>query len=244
MKVLAVIPARLQSTRLPEKPLADIHGKPMIQWVYERAAKATKINDVVVATDDERVGKVVRAFGGKVVMTSTQIHSGTDRVAAVAKEIEADIYVNVQGDEPMMSPIAIDRAVELVSSGRFSMGTVMTPIKNASTLATRNMVKVIADKQGRAIYFSRLPIPYGRKEGPDAGEGFVCRRHVGLYVYTRETLKRFSSLPPSALEQCEMLEQLRALEDGIAIGITEVDFDSMEVNTPEELEQVRKLLQP
>jgi 3-deoxy-D-manno-octulosonate cytidylyltransferase len=242
MRALAVIPARYGSTRLPAKPLADIHGKPMIQWVYERAKKAKSISQVIVATDDHRVADVVRSFGGEVMMTSPDIQSGTDRVAAVADQIKADVYVNVQGDEPLMIAEAIDQAVELITSGKFTMGTIMTPMKDPSDLTNLAVVKVIADKTGRSLYYSRHPIPYSRGEAPGTNGNFVCRRHVGLYTYTPETLFRIRSLPVSALEKAEMLEQLRAMEDGIAIGISELDFLSIGVDTPEELEKVRTLL--
>ena len=214
----------------------------MIQWVYERTCRASGIDQTVVATDDERVAAVVRRFGGEVAMTSPDIRSGTDRVSAVADEIEADIYVNVQGDEPLIEPDAIEKGVELVASGRFPIGTVMTPLKSHAELQDSSVVKVIADRNDRAIYFSRLPIPYSRGPLPEAGYPFVCMRHVGLYIYTREALKAFSSIPPGALEQAEVLEQLRALEHGISIGITEVDFTSIGVDTPEDLEKVRKIL--
>jgi 3-deoxy-manno-octulosonate cytidylyltransferase (CMP-KDO synthetase) len=242
MTVIAVIPARYASTRLPAKILADIHGKPMIQWVYERTKKARGVDEVYVATDDERIKAAVEKFGGKAIMTSTELQSGTDRVAAVADQVDGDIFVNVQGDEPMMDPRAIEEAVELVRSGRFPMSTVMTPLRAEAELNEPSVVKVIADRLGRAIYFSRHPIPYSRGPKPEAGSPFVSKRHVGLYVYDRTTLMRFRSLPVSALEKAEVLEQLRALADGIAIGITEVDFLSIGVDTPEDLERVRQAL--
>jgi 3-deoxy-manno-octulosonate cytidylyltransferase (CMP-KDO synthetase) len=241
-RVVAVIPSRFASTRLPGKPLSDIHGKPMVQWVYERARAARGLDAVIVATDDERVASAVRKFGGQVAMTAPELPSGTDRVAAVAAKHAADIYVNIQGDEPLMDPRAIEAAVELVRSGRFPMATVMTPLRSAEELANPAVVKVIADRTGRALYFSRHPIPYSRQAAPGPGEPFACRRHVGLYVYARETLRRLTQLPPSPLERGESLEQLRAMEDGIPIGIAEVDFVSIGVDTPEELEKVRRHL--
>ncbi len=237
-----VIPARYASTRLPAKPLADIHGKPMIQWVYERAKKARGIQATYVATDDDRIADVVKKFGGEVVMTSPEITSGTERVAAVADQVPAAIYINVQGDEPLIEPLAIEKALELVSSGRFPIGTAMTPLKTQAELADPAVVKVIADRNDRAIYFSRLPIPYSRGPLPVAGEPFACKRHVGLYVYAHEALMRFRALPSSLFEKAEVLEQLRALENGMPIGIAEVDFTSIGVDTPEELEKVRKIL--
>jgi 3-deoxy-manno-octulosonate cytidylyltransferase (CMP-KDO synthetase) len=242
MRVVAVIPARFGASRLPGKPLSEIHGKPMIQWVHERARAAQCLSEVVVATDDERIASVVRGFGGKAVMTSPDINSGTDRVAAVARELPADVYVNVQGDEPMMVSEAIEKAVALVTSGRFPMATVMTPMRDVEDLSNLAVVKVVADRNGRAMWFSRFPIPYSRVSRPAPGEEFVCRRHVGLYVYTRETLARITSLAQTALERAESLEQLRAMQDGIPIGITEVDFLSIGVDTPEELEKVRRLM--
>lgn len=245
-RVITVIPARYGSTRLPAKPLADINGKPMIQWVYERARQARGVSRTVVATDDERIAAVVRGFGGEAILTSTEIASGTDRVAAVADQVEGDIFVNVQGDEPLIVQEAIEKGVELVASGRFPMATVMTPLRDTRELHEPSVVKVIADRNGRAIYFSRHPIPYSRGPEPrpsQTGEvAYVCFRHVGLYVYTRETLMRFRDLPPSDLEKAEVLEQLRALADGIPIGIAEVRFTSIGVDTPEDLEQVRKVL--
>ncbi|MFN7685425.1 MAG: 3-deoxy-manno-octulosonate cytidylyltransferase [Oligoflexia bacterium] len=243
MQVATVIPARFAAQRLPGKPLADILGKPMIQHVYERAARARGVRITGVATDDERIGSAVRSFGGTVWMTSADLQSGTDRVAAVAlQHPEIDIFVNVQGDEPLMDPRAIEAGVALVASGKFEMATVMTPMRDAADLSNPAVVKVIADDQQKAIYFSRHPIPYSRRASPDPGESFACRRHVGLYVYRRETLIRFSRLPPCAMERAESLEQLRALQAGIAIGIAEIDFTSIGVDTPEELEKVRTIL--
>lgn len=254
-QVVVVIPARYGSTRLPAKPLADIHGKPMIQWVYERTRQARGVTSVYVATDDERIADAVKKFGGNAVMTSPEIKSGTDRVWAVAQEVTPQgsdaIFVNVQGDEPLITPEAVEAGVELVASGRFPMGTVMVPLRDPphgeEELKSLDVVKVIADHAGRSIYFSRYPIPYSRGAHPSAGQPpqgqpWICRRHVGLYVYTRETLRRFSELPQSALELAESLEQLRALDAGIPIGIAEVDFTSIGVDTPGDLEQVRKIL--
>ena len=243
--VIVVIPARYGSTRLPAKPLADIHGKPMVQRVYEQAKKARGVDRVVVATDDERIAQVVGGFGGECLMTSPDLNSGTDRVAAVADQIEGEIFVNLQGDEPLMDPQAMDKAIELVRSGRFSIGTVMVPLRTQAELNDPSVVKVIVDRQDRAIYFSRLPIPYSRGPLPDVASArgeFFCRRHVGLYVYQREALMRFRGLPASQLEKGEVLEQLRALENGMAIGVVESDFVSLGVDTPEDLEKVRQFL--
>jgi 3-deoxy-manno-octulosonate cytidylyltransferase (CMP-KDO synthetase) len=217
----------------------------MIQWVYERALKARSLSRVLIATDDERVRQVALKFvraPEDVQLTGPELASGTDRVAAVADRFPAEVYVNVQGDEPMLDPLAVDRSVELVTSGRFPMGTASSPLNSLAELDAQAVVKVLTDKSGRALYFSRHPIPYSRGPRPPEGGPFVCRRHLGLYVYTRDTLLRFRSLPASRLEQAEVLEQLRALQDGIAIGVAEVDSVSPGVDTPEDLENVRRLL--
>ena len=240
--VVAVIPARLGSTRLHAKPLVDINGKTMIQWVYERTRQAQGIDRTLVATDDQSIVDVVHQFGGEAILTSKKINSGTDRVAAVADQVPAAIYINVQGDEPLMEPKAIEAGLELVRSSRFPMATVMTSLHSADELRDPSVVKVIADQNDRAIYFSRHPIPYSRGPEPAAGEAFVCRRHVGLYIYTRETLLKFRSLPPSPIEKAEVLEQLRAIENGIPIGITQIEFRSIGVDTAADLEWVRKIL--
>jgi 3-deoxy-manno-octulosonate cytidylyltransferase (CMP-KDO synthetase) len=240
--VIAVIPARFASTRFPGKPLVDIHGKPMIQHVYERAKRVRGVDRVIVATDDARIESAVRGFGGEVVMTSPDLPSGTDRMAAVADQVEAAVYINVQGDEPMIDPRAIEKALELVWSGRFGLATAMTRLKSEEELADPSVVKVIADRNDRAIYFSRFALPYSRGAKPASMSDSVSMRHVGIYVFDRATLMRFRALPPSPLEQAEMLEQLRALADGIAIGVTEVEFTSIGVDTPADLEKVRAVL--
>lgn len=247
-KVIAVIPARYASTRLPAKPLADINGKPMIQWVFDRVKKCRVVDEVIVATDDSRILEKVKSFGGQCLMTSDQCQSGTDRVAEVARKIPGDIFINVQGDEPLMSPQAIEFTVDLVTSGRFKMATVATPIQGPEDLSDLSVVKVLVDSAGRAIYFSRLPIPYTRLPAPTArhSEGksspYLCKRHVGLYVYNRDTLEQFANWPITDLERSESLEQLRALHHGLPIGVADCDFLSIGVDTPEDLEKVRGLL--
>lgn len=216
----------------------------MVQWVWESASRARLATETVVATDDERIARVVHEFGGVAVLTSGELVSGTDRVAAVARERPADIYVNVQGDEPMIQPEGIDRAIELVASGKFSMSTLMTRLKTVQELNEPSVVKVIPDHQDRAIYFSRFAIPYSREnpsEKPTASP-FICYRHIGLYVYNKETLLRLQALPPTPMEKAESLEQLRALYNGISIGCAEVQFTSIGVDTPEDLEKVRLVL--
>lgn len=243
MKIIAVIPARYAATRLPGKPLADILGKPMVQWVYERAAKARGIDAVYVATDDARIETAVRAFGGNCLLTSPDLQSGTDRVAAVADEVPGDIFLNVQGDEPLIEPLTIEKTLELVRSGKFPLGSAMTPLKSREELENRSVVKVLTDCDDRAIYFSRFPIPYGRMEPPDSAREYVPFRHLGLYVYRRETLEKFRALPPCPLEKAESLEQLRALYHGIPIGLATVESRSIGVDTPEDLAAIRTLAQ-
>ena len=242
MMVVAVIPARYGSTRLPAKPLADICGKSMIQWVYEKTKQSKLCQRVVVATDDERIASAVRAFGGEVVMTSVDLQSGTDRMAAVARLIPGDIFVNVQGDEPLIEATSIDQAIQPVIDGKFSLTSLRVPIQSLEDLQNKNVVKVIVDDENRALYFSRFPIPYTRIEPEQAHVPFLCSRHVGIYVYRRETLLKVSALPPSDLERAESLEQLRAMKAGIAIGVFETEMECVGVDTAEDLEKVRRIL--
>jgi 3-deoxy-manno-octulosonate cytidylyltransferase (CMP-KDO synthetase) len=245
MAVVAIIPARYGSTRLPGKPLARIGGKPMIQRVYESAAKVKGLDRVLVAADDRRVEETVRGFGGEVMMTSKNHASGTDRLAEVARQIKADWFVNVQGDLPFIQPETIARAVRpLLRNRSIPMGTVATPILDEEEWRNPNVVKVLTDHEGFALYFSRSPIPYVRNGAIDVGgnkrvDGSKRRiwghRHVGLYVYRRDFLMKFARLRPTALEQIESLEQLRALAYGHRIFVAAVDERSVEVDTPEDL---------
>ncbi len=250
MKVIAVIPARYAAVRFPGKPLALIHGKPMIQWVYERASKTPGVDQTLVATDDNRIFNAVNAFGGQAVMTSEIHASGTDRIAEVADKVIADIYINVQGDEPLIKPAIIEAALDLVRTGRFEMSTLAAPLINTEELHSKNVVKVLMDRTQRAIYFSRFPIPYSRtepvvtdsKSQPSFGP---VGKHIGLYVYRREILLKLRDLPRSALEIGEGLEQLRALEHGISIGVQTVQMDKiLGVDTPEDLEKIKEWLDP
>jgi 3-deoxy-manno-octulosonate cytidylyltransferase (CMP-KDO synthetase) len=242
MMVVAVIPARYGSTRLPAKVLADIHGKPMVQWVVERTLKSKLCSRVVVATDDPRIESVVRGFGAEAILTSPELVSGTDRVAAVARMIPGDVFVNVQGDEPLIDPEAIDRAVRPVLEGRYEFSTLRVALRSREDLLNPNVVKVLVDDSDRALYFSRHPIPYSRMPAAEAVPPFIPFQHVGLYVYRRETLLRLSELPPCDLERAESLEQLRALQAGIPIGVMETAFRSVGVDSAEDLETVRKIL--
>jgi 3-deoxy-manno-octulosonate cytidylyltransferase (CMP-KDO synthetase) len=243
MKVLGVIPARYKSTRLPAKPLADILGKPMVQHVYENAKRAVQLDSVVVATEDERIFAAVKAFGGTVVMTNPDHLSGTDRVAEVAAGSDAAIVVNIQGDEPLLDPAMIDECVQALkgelSDATVGMSTVVKRIGEEG-FHDPSVVKLVKDVRGRALYFSRSLIPYPRVRT----EGFGVFEHVGLYAYTKECLRRLSKLPPGQLEQIESLEQLRALENGIAIQVVETKCVSelVSVDTPADLERVREIL--
>ncbi|MCC7440086.1 MAG: 3-deoxy-manno-octulosonate cytidylyltransferase [Bdellovibrionales bacterium] len=241
--IVAVIPARYASERLPAKPLSDLLGKPMVQHVYDRAKASVRVGRVIVATDDERIRQAVLRFGGECLMTDPALPSGTDRVAAVAREIPGEVFVNVQGDEPCLEPEVIDRAVACVTEGGFDIGTAATGLLNLEELRASSVVKVLLNREGAAMYFSRFPIPYSRQTPEEGGAGeIVPLRHLGIYVYRRETLLRFASLPPTQLERAESLEQLRALEHGLRIGVARVESRSRGVDTPEDLDQVRKLL--
>jgi 3-deoxy-manno-octulosonate cytidylyltransferase (CMP-KDO synthetase) len=234
-----VIPARWASSRLPGKPLADIGGLTMVERVYRRAAAARGVSGVLVATDDERVAGAVAGFGGAVVMTRADHASGTDRIAEVARSLACDLVVNVQGDEPALDPAAIEAAVApLAADPSVVMGTLGAPLDAASELLNPNAVKVLVDQQGFALYFSRAAVPYRREAGEALGS---VLRHVGLYVYRRDFLLTLASLPRTPLERQESLEQLRALEHGYRIKVVETAFTSVSVDTPEDLERVRRL---
>jgi len=252
MSVVAIIPARYDSTRLPGKPLAQIGGKPMIQHVYHSATKAKVLDRVIVATDDRRIEAAVKQFGGEVMMTSPNHASGTDRLAEVARKIKADLLVNVQGDLPFIHAQTITRAVQPLARNRtIPMGTVCTAIFDEREWHNPNVVKVLTDQAGFAMYFTRAPIPYVRKQDLDpSGKKIQPRtkqrlwgyRHLGLYVYRRDFLLKFARLRPSALEQIESLEQLRALENGYQIFVARVEERSVEVDTVEDLRRAENFL--
>ena len=248
MAVVAIIPARYGSTRLPGKPLADIGGKPMIQHVYENTNKAKILSRVLVATDDRRVEEAVKGFGGEVMMTSKDHVSGTDRLAEVARSIKTDWVVNVQGDLPFIQPETITRAVRPMCRDRsIPMGTVCTPIDDEGEWRDPNIVKVIRDVKGFAIYFSRATIPYPRNDISQSQDlrppkKIWGHRHVGLYVYRRDFLLKFARLQPTLLEQAESLEQLRALVYGHRIFVADVEERSVEVDTPEDLKKAEQYL--
>ncbi|MBM2840813.1 MAG: 3-deoxy-manno-octulosonate cytidylyltransferase [Bacteroidetes bacterium] len=244
-RVVVVIPARYGSQRLPAKPLADICGKPMVQHVYERAARAKLVNAVLVATDDERIMSAVHGFGGRAVMTPESLQTGTDRIAYVARSLpDADIVVNVQGDEPLVEPAMIDEAVEpLLHDNSVDVGTLVKKIDNNADLSNPGIVKVVLDREGNGIYFSRSPIPFGRDiQQSEWLRHHIYYKHIGLYVFRREFLNRFSEMNQTPLEKTEKLEQLRILENGYKIRCTVTSFDSVPVDTQDDLERVRRIL--
>jgi 3-deoxy-manno-octulosonate cytidylyltransferase (CMP-KDO synthetase) len=260
LAIVAIIPARFGSTRLPGKPLSEIDGKPMVQHVWERARLARTVDRVLVATDDERIADVVRAFGGDVAMTSRAHATGTDRLAEAAAATDAEIVVNVQGDEPMLDASFIDGAVApLRAEPDLPMSTVSLPLTDVEEMLSSAVVKVVSDARGDALYFSRSPIPFVRDtvnllsdlrhgewlraSAAQAVTLGLARKHVGLYAYRRDALLRFASLPPSPLEQAESLEQLRALHHGMRIRVVPMEGQSgVAVDTPQDLERVRAIM--
>ena len=241
-KVVVVIPARYGSTRLPGKPLLLLAGKPMIQRVYERAKLAVRVDRVIVATDDERIVKTVEGFGGEARMTRSEHRTGTERIAEVAAREEGDVFVNVQGDEPLLDPNAIDVAVSsLLEEPQASISTVATSIKTPGDIMDPNVVKAVLDFDGNAIYFSRAPIPWVR----DTGSKIQVRhlKHLGLYVFQRDALLEYPTLPQGELERIEQLEQLRWMENGWKIRVAEVEHDAVSVDVPEDVTRVEKLLE-
>ena len=237
MKVLVVIPARYGSTRFPGKPLALLKGKPMIQHVYEQAAKATRVDEVVVATDDQRIVEAVGRFGGRAIMTNAAARSGTERVAEVARARRTAIVINVQGDEPLIQPGMIDQLAEYLQlHGAVPMVSLMTTLRRSEEVDNPNVVKVVVDCAGFALYFSRAPIPFARS--PQPANAHSCFKHLGIYGYQRYFLLQFPHLEPTPLEQLEQLEQLRALEHGYRLKLLETTHDTIGVDTPEDLKKV------
>jgi 3-deoxy-manno-octulosonate cytidylyltransferase (CMP-KDO synthetase) len=231
--IVALIPARFQSTRLPGKALADIAGRPMIEHVYRRAAAARSVGAVVVATDDARIVAAVEGFGGIARLTRASHRTGTDRLAEIADDLACEIVVNVQGDEPLVEPDAIDELVApLRTDPSLPMSTVRRRITDASEYTDPHVVKVVVDQDSNALYFSRAPIPSKQP----------AYKHIGLYAYRRSFLLALARLQPTPLEVAESLEQLRALEHGFRIRAVEIQHDSVGVDTPEDLERVRRLV--
>lgn len=241
MKVLGVIPARLKSTRFPEKMLARIADKPLIWYTWNQAKKAKSLDALIIATDSKVIYDIAKNFGAEVIMTSDTIQSGSDRTAAALKKFKTfvpDIVVNIQGDEPLIPPKAIDDTVNALkkSTDEFVVATPSTPFQSALDMESPNFVKVVTDTKGKALYFSRSKIPYPR----DPFEGYY--KHLGLYAYRADFLKKYVKLKQTPLELAEKLEQLRVIEHGYAIKVVKGKYDNMEVNTPEEFERAKNMI--
>jgi len=233
-KATGIIPARFGATRFPGKPLALILGKPMIQRVYENSRRADSLAEVIVATDDPRIMVACTDLRIPVRMTSPDHSSGTDRVAEVAGSVDTPLIVNIQGDEPVLEPGMIDALVGAMADERLVMASLMTRIEDPASFSDRNRVKVVVDKNGFALYFSRAPIPHGAKDG--------YFQHIGIYGYRRDFLFRFCGLPPSRLERTEQLEQLRALENGYKIKMVETESTTLSVDSPQDIIEVERYL--
>jgi 3-deoxy-manno-octulosonate cytidylyltransferase (CMP-KDO synthetase) len=239
--VVVVIPARYGSTRMPGKPLVQLAGQPMIQRVYARAKLAQTVNRVIVATDDERIVKAVEAFRGEARMTRPDHRTGTERVAEVAAHETGDVFVNVQGDEPLLDPVAVDTAVAaLLEDSATAVSTVATPIKTPADIMDPNVCKVVLDFDENALYFSRAPIPWARDTASKQQVRHL--KHLGLYVFRRDALLEYPTLPQGELERIEQLEQLRWLENGWKIRVAEVEHDAVSVDVPADVARVEKLL--
>lgn len=244
MKSICIIPARFASSRLPGKPLALIAGKPMIQWVYQQAARAENIDRVLVATDHPEIKQAVEAFGGEAVMTDPGLPSGTDRVAAAAAGTGADVIINLQGDEPLVEPDLLTQLVEVFTDSSIQIATPVKKITAAEDLTNPNVVHVVRDRRGFALYFSRAAIPYVR-DLPNPLQWLAQQdfyRHVGIYAYRKEILMTLTQLPQSPLEKAEHLEQLRFLENGFSIYTVETSYESVSVDTEADLERVNKMI--
>jgi 3-deoxy-manno-octulosonate cytidylyltransferase (CMP-KDO synthetase) len=249
MTSIVIIPARYDSTRFPGKPLYPLKGLPVIQHVYENAQRARLADDVIVATDSETIFERVLAFGGKAVMTDKKHPSGTDRIAEVALSLDCDIIVNVQGDEPLVRPEMIDDVITVLDDERASISTLIKKIESPDEITDPNVVKVVFDKEGFALYFSRAPVPYYRDEWKhvtNIRHSILnmqnCFKHIGIYGYKRNVLLALAAMEPTKLEKIEKLEQLRALENGMKIKVRETLFETCGVDTPEDIERVEKCL--
>lgn len=243
MKIVAIIPARYQSTRLPAKVIADICGKTMIERVYLQVKKSKLVNDIFVATDDDRVTNVVKSFGGKHISTPHESITGSDRVAYAAKNVDADLIVNVQGDEPLISPILIDQVIQLfIDDEKTEVGTAAKIITDENELFNKSVVKLIIDKFNNAIYFSRAAIPYLRDVESDWVKKHDYLKHFGIYVYKKSALMKFTEYGESLLEKEEKLEQLRFLSNNIEIKVAFTKEDSIAVDTQDDLDRVRNFI--
>ncbi len=265
MTAIVIIPARYDSTRFPGKALYPLNGFPLVQHVYERAKRSRLVKDVIVATDSEEILKKVHSFGGKAILTDKKHNSGTDRIAEVATSLNYNIIVNVQCDEPLIQPEMIDDVITILDDERASIGTLVKKIEDPREITDPNIVKVVVDKEGFAIYFSRAPIPYYRDEWKlqsieqrgevgDVKSIFEIQtpssiphasywyKHIGIYSYRKEVLISFANMQPTKLELIEKLEQLRAIENGLRIKIKETHFETYGVDTPKDIERIKKCL--
>jgi len=240
-RVVVVIPARYGAMRLPGKPLVMLAGKTMVQRVWERAKRAQRVSRVIVATDDQRIVQAVEGFGGEARMTRAEHRSGTERIAEVAAHTEGEVFVNVQGDEPLLNPAAVDAAVAaLLEEPAAAVATVATAVKTPADIMDPNVVKTVLDFDGNALYFSRAPIPWVRDEQQRVHARHL--KHLGLYVFQRDALLEFPTLPQGELERVEQLEQLRWMENGWKIRVAEIPYDSVSVDVPEDVARVEALI--
>jgi len=253
MKTYGIIPSRFGSSRFPGKPLAMLAGKPLVAWVVEAVKKAASLDEVLVATDDERIVKAVEQYGGKAVMTPSELPSGTDRIACAARNwfggdfADDDILVNIQGDEPLIDPKLVDElAGKLKNDAQWQMATAVTPIRRLEDFQAKTVVKVVLDREDGALYFSRAPIPCDRDNPPQPStfdlQPSLYVRHLGIYAYRGGFLKRYIAEPPCALEKTEKLEQLRALWMGARIAVVKTEDEGVGVDTPEDAARVEKIL--
>jgi 3-deoxy-manno-octulosonate cytidylyltransferase (CMP-KDO synthetase) len=246
-KVSVIIPARFGSSRFPGKPLVPLMGKPLIQHVYERASGAAGVGTVLVATDDKRIRDAVEAFGGRAVLTTDPFRCGTDRVAALARELPGDIFLDVQADEIMLDPALLSDLIIPFLDSTIGMGTLKRKLTQAADLHNPAVVKVVTNESGDALYFSRAAIPHVRDQEPGSREAPLHEglhyMHLGIYIYRRATLMKFSALPTGRLEEAEKLEQLRALEHGIRIRVWETEHASLRIDTPQDLNDAEATLQ-
>jgi 3-deoxy-manno-octulosonate cytidylyltransferase (CMP-KDO synthetase) len=242
MRVVGVIPSRWASTRLPGKSLIPLCGKPLVQWVVERARKATRLDELIVATDDERIRAAVAPLGVPVILTATDHPSGTDRIAEAIRGRKADIIINIQGDEPLIDPALIDQlAMELIQQSDWDMATVATPVTDPEDLTSRSVTKVVWNRAGQALYFSRAAIPCVRDPGR-LPAGLTYYRHVGIYAYRKTFLDRMVATPPCIMEQAEGLEQLRALDLGARIKVIVAPYEGLGVDVPEDVPRAEAAL--
>jgi len=242
MNIIAFIPSRYESTRFPGKPLAPIAGKPMIQHVFQNALSCNDISDVYVATDDERIFKCVHDFGGKAIMTDKNHHSGTDRIAEATRKMNLNrdcLIVNIQGDQPIFQPSSITQMITpMMEDENIPMGTLKHKITDEKEINNPNYVKVVTDREGFALFFSRSPIPFFRDDISQK----IHYKHLGFYAYRYDFLQKFANYPVGQLESAEKLEQLRALENGFRIKVVETTFDSIEVDTPDDIKKVEGMM--